>query len=197
MTVSLRFPQDLILETPRLVLRPFQEADVQDLYAYTSEENVLEMAGLKTHRSLLDAYGMLYAFLAYQNTLALVLKESNTVIGSVSLEEMRFNEYAAYRSSSLSFILYKQHWGKGLMPEALQRVIEYAFEDMDLELLNVGHYLDNRQSESVIKKCGFQEVGYSIHHNRLLEKDLETKEYILANPKYFTITEEENNDGKY
>ena len=189
MITDLRFPKELILETPRLVLRLFREDDVHDLYAYTSVENVLEMAGLKTHKSLLEAYGMLFAFMEYQNTLALVHREEEKVIGSISLEEMRFSNYAEYRSSSMSFLLSKEYWGQGLMPEALKRVIGYVFDEMDLELLNAGHYLDNHQSESVIRKCGFVEVGYSVHHNRLLGKDIPTKEYVLLNPKYYEFEE--------
>ena len=43
-----------------------------------------------------------------------------------------------------------------MIPEAVQEVIRYCFEELSLDFLTVGHFIWNDQSKRVIEKCGFQ-----------------------------------------
>ena len=45
------------------------------------------------------------------------------------------------------------------MTEAVKRVLQYAFEDLELDLVSVFHYPSNRRSQRVIEKCGFKYEG--------------------------------------
>ena len=58
----------------------------------------------------------------------------------------------------IGYVLSKEYWGKGLMLEAVRRVIKYFFEDEKYDFLQINHYITNTQSKKVIEKCGFQFV---------------------------------------
>ena len=147
----------VILETPRLLLRGFREEDAADFYAYASVPGVGEMAGWKHHESMADTYRVLGMFLEEKNVFALVHKESGRVIGSLGLHvsSTAGTPYELLRSKEIGYVLAKDFWGKGLMPEAVKEVIRYCFEELGAELLTVGHFRENEQSKRVIEKCGF------------------------------------------
>lgn len=145
------------LETPRLLLRAFREEDAADFYAYASVPGVGEMAGWKHHESMEDTYRVLGMFLEEKNVFALVHKESGRIIGSLGLHvaDTQGTPYEDKRCKEIGYVLAKDFWGKGLMPEAVREVIRYCFEELGAELLTVGHFEGNGQSKRVIEKCGF------------------------------------------
>ena len=58
------------------------------------------------------------------------------------------------------------YWGMGLMPEAVKRVIDYCFNELNLDFLVCGHFLSNNQSKRVQEKCGFKEVKQVTYKTR-------------------------------
>lgn len=148
---------NVTLETPRLLLRTFRQTDLHDFYEYASVAGVGEMAGWKHHESLAETQRVLDGFLAEKNIFALVDKEHGKVIGSLGLHTSNAGgtEYELLRCKEIGYVLSKAYWGRGLMPEAVKEVIRFCFDDLQAELLTVGHYAGNQQSKRVIEKCGF------------------------------------------
>lgn len=149
-----------ILETERLILRPWRSEDVEDFFEYASVDGVGQMAGWLPHENLEKSLMILNMFIEGKKTFALVLKENNKVIGSLGLEsgerqdlEDRFN---SLKGREIGYVLSKSYWGKGLMPEAVKRVIQYAFDEQGWDYLLCGHFNENGQSRRVIEKCGFK-----------------------------------------
>ena len=64
-------------------------------------------------------------------------------------------------------MLSKAYWGRGLMPEAVQKVIEYLFEEVKLDVIFCGHFLSNRQSARVQEKCGFHHYAFGQYETKL------------------------------
>lgn len=151
---------DIIIETPRLLIRPFRINDLDDFYEYASVDGVGQMAGWKPHENKEISRLILNEFIEGKKTFALELKENAKVIGSIGIEkynENKFNgDFNQKRGRELGYVLSKSYWGMGLMPEAVKSVISYCFEQLSLDFLTVGHFKWNKQSKSVIKKCGFQ-----------------------------------------
>ena len=90
----------IFLETDRLILRPFMERDLKDLYAYASVEGVGEMAGWCHHSSIKESQRVLKMFIEEKKTFALYDKETKQVIGSLGLEtydEKYFKEFETQR----------------------------------------------------------------------------------------------------
>ena len=150
----------LTIETERLLLRPFCQDDLQDFYEYASAEGIGEMAGWKHHESIEESQKILDMFIEEDKTFAIVFKESGKVIGSLGIEkygaEEALTEFHNYRGRKIGYVLSKDYWGKGLMPEAVNAVVDYLFNDLDLDFLLCGYYDFNIQSKRVQEKCGFR-----------------------------------------
>ncbi len=148
---------NIVLETPRLILRAFRQSDMRDFFEYASVEGVGEMAGWKHHESLADTQRVLDMFLAEKNIFALEYKETGKVIGSFGLHNAHLDgtEYALLRAKEIGYVLSKDYWGRGLMCEAVAAVLRFCFETLGTELVTVGHFEDNVQSRRVIEKSGF------------------------------------------
>ena len=119
------------LETDRLILRPWRAEDLSDLYAYASEPGVGEMAGWPHHTSMEISQKILDSFIADKEVFAVVLRETGRVVGSLGLHVSWANEDPAYghlTQKEIGYVLSKEHWGKGLMTEAVRAVIRFAFD---------------------------------------------------------------------
>ena len=141
------------LETPRLVLRPFLLSDLPAFFAYASKSNIGPSAGWKPHASIEESQTILEKFINAESLWAITLKSDGRLIGSIGLHEDRHRSNPRVRS--LGYVLDDEYWGQGLVTEAARRVIRYAFEELPIDMLSVGHYPFNERSKRVIEKCGF------------------------------------------
>lgn len=147
-----------LLVSPRLLLRPFEEKDLDDFFEYASVPNVGEWAGWPHHQNKEITQKVLDSFIRTKKTFAIVYKDNMKVIGSVGLEEYKgdlqgFPHFGKGRE--IGYVLSKDYWGKGLMTEAVQTVIDYCFNDLGLDFLICEHWDINDRSRRVIEKCGF------------------------------------------
>ena len=146
------------LETDRLVLRAFEMSDLDDFYEYASVEGVGEMAGWRHHESRQKSLEILELFISEDKTFAICLKENGKVIGSLGVErygmEEALTEFDGYKGREIGYVLGKDYWGRGIMPEAVKAVIGYLFEVCDLDFLTCGYYDFNSRSKRVQEKCG-------------------------------------------
>lgn len=148
------------IETKRLILRPFRPTDLDDFYRYASVEGVGEMAGWKHHESMDETRKILNLFIDNDNVFAICLKENDRVIGSLGVEkyglEEKLTEFDGYYGRELGYVLSKDFWGRGLVPEAVTAVIEYLFHELSYDFLLCGYYNFNERSRRVQEKCGFK-----------------------------------------
>lgn len=150
---------DVILETDRLILRPWKKTDVEDFYEYAKAPGVGQMAGWNPHSSIKESKEILDMFIKGKNVFALELKDNHKVIGSVGLEEMEISigeKYEELTGREIGYVLSKEYWGRGLMPEAVNRVIKFCFENEHYDYLICSHFDYNNQSKRVIGKSGFR-----------------------------------------
>ncbi len=156
------------LKTERLLLRPFEQTDLDDLYAYASVDGVGQMAGWKPHENKEESQMILNMFIDERKTFA--IEKDGRVIGSLGIEyynEKRFPEFDRLKCREIGYVLAKDCWGQGLMPEALREVIRWLFEDKHLDVIFCGHFLRNQRSERVMKKCGFTHYAYDRFETRM------------------------------
>lgn len=148
------------IETDRLILRAFRQSDLDDFYEYASVEVVGEMAGWKHHESKEESQKILDMFIDNDEVFAICFKETNKVIGSLGVEaygeEKALAELYDYKGREIGYVLSKDYWGRGIMPEAVKAVMDYLFNDLNLDFLICGYYDFNGQSKRVQEKCGFK-----------------------------------------
>lgn len=144
------------LETERLILRPWEDNDAKALYNCTKDDRVGPIAGWPVHTSVENSLEIIRGVLSDIGTYAVVLKETNLPVGSVGL--MIGNASNLNHSDTEAEIGYwigVPCWGRGLIPEAVEELVRYAFEEMKLEKLWCGYFEGNEKSRHVQEKCGF------------------------------------------
>lgn len=174
----------VVLTTPRLTLRPWRIGDLEDFYAYASQEGVGQMAGWIPHRDREESREILAHFIEGKHVFA--LEYEGKAVGSLGIErydEAQFAELAQLKGRELGYVLSKEYWGRGLMPEAVGAVIQWLFENQGLDFILVGHFPWNKQSARVIEKCGFTYMKTIDYVTRSGQKEL-SEESILYRDKY-------------
>lgn len=153
-----------ILYTKDLILRPFQISDLTDFYEYAKNPNVGPMAGWEPHPNKDYSAKILRSIIQQGDVYAIVLQDSNKVIGSIGIHMRELPEPIAalklgknYRE--IGYVLSYDYWKHGYMTQALSAVITHCFLDRKLEALVASHKMSNSSSRRVLERCGFQYVG--------------------------------------
>lgn len=173
------------IKTQRLILRPIEESDAQDLYEILSDPETADQSGAKRQESLDDARELLSRYIQYDCVLAVVLKQNDKMVGICTLQARLWEKYPiapVLVGRELGCELNRSDWGRGLMPEAIQAVRKYCFDTLGYDFISAGHFLRNTRSCHMLQKCGFQflfEDDFSMHSGR--QERIRT--YISYNPQ--------------
>ncbi len=143
----------MMLETERLILRPWLEDDAEDLYKYASDPDVGPAAGWQPHTSVENSRDIIRDVLSLPNTYAVCLKTDGRAIGSIGFHR---KDLAMYDDEyELGYWIGKPFWGQGLIPEASREMLRYAFEELGMSRIWCGYYEGNVKSRRVQEKLGF------------------------------------------
>ena len=166
-----------VLETKRIWLRPFEERDAEDLYAYAKDPRVGPAAGWKAHESVEESREIIRTVFAAPHVFAVVDKESGKVIGSAGFVGRKYdNTYTA--SDEIGYALSPDFWGRGIMPEVVAELIRYGFAERQLDAIWCGHYEENLRSKRVVEKSGFTYLFSQMLNDELCE-NRSTLLYVL------------------
>lgn len=144
-----------MLETKRLILRPWEKADAEKLYAYAKDPEIGPPAGWPPHTSVENSREIIKNVLSAPETYAVCLKDGSP-IGSIGLK-LKGNTDMTDREDEceLGYWLGKPFWGQGLIPEAARELLRYAFEELHMRAVWCGYYEGNEKSHRVQEKLGF------------------------------------------
>lgn len=175
-----------VIETDRLILRAFEQGDLDDFYEYASVPGVGERAGWRHHKSKSESLKIIDMFIKGNKTFAICNKNNNKVIGSLGIEkygqEDQLSELDDLCGRELGFALSKDYWNKGLMSEAIGAIINYLFNDLDFDFLTAGYFDFNSQSKRLQEKCGFRPYRKLIFETNMNRKEPGVLN-LLLNPK--------------
>ena len=147
----------MILQTERLILRPWEESDGEELFRFASSPDVGPIAGWPVHTSVENSRNIIRTVLSVPETYAIVWKETNLPIGSIGLKMGDATDLTdAEDECELGYWLGVPYWGRGIMPEAATELLRHAFEDMGMKKVWCGYYDGNSKSKRVQEKCGFR-----------------------------------------
>ncbi len=145
-----------MLQTQRLVLRPWAENDDKTLYRWASDPAVGPPAGWPPHKSTDESREVLRQILCRPESYAVCLRCDGVPIGSLSLHFSDVSDLArAEGECELGYWLARPFWGLGIMPEAAMELLRHAFEELGMERVWCGYYEGNERSRRVQEKCGF------------------------------------------
>lgn len=145
-----------MLETKRLILRPWTEEDAEDLYQYAKDERVGPIAGWPPHTSVENSREIIRGVLSEPETYAVVLKSTGRPVGCVGvMMQGKGNARMGEKEAEIGYWLGVPYWGKGLIPEAVRELQRRCFEDLGCMAVWCGYYDGNHKSRRVQEKCGF------------------------------------------
>ena len=161
--------KQITLTTPRLILRPWVEADAEALYRFARDPLVGPPAGWPPHMSVENSREIIRTVLAARETYAMVLRynttdslsgeviSAGTPVGSVGIMFKGCGSYPhmANTEAEIGYWVALPLWGRGLVPEAVKALQARCFIDLELDGLWCGYYEGNEKSRRVQEKCGF------------------------------------------
>ncbi len=146
-----------IIETDRMMLRPFEISDFKEVYEFSSNKDVQKYTGDKTIETLQQAKDLIKrVWLNDYNTYgygrwAVIYKPNNKLIGFAGLKYLpEFNE------TDIGFRFLPSYWGKGLASEVSEEIIKYGFKKLNLKQIIGIAMPENTASNKVLQKTGFQ-----------------------------------------
>ena len=149
-----------MMETDRIILRPWHESDAETLFKWASDPDVGTRAGWPPHKSVEESLEIIRTLFNNDTTWAIVLKESGEAIGAMGYGPSCDCDLPAREGEPLiGYWVGKPYWSQGICTEALKLMIEHIKETTDIKSLISGHFIDNPASGRVMEKCGFTATG--------------------------------------
>jgi ribosomal-protein-alanine N-acetyltransferase len=150
------------LSTERLLLRKITMKDVPEIFFLRSDQRVLEFIGKEPATSIKDAEDFITRVTGnLENNdgiiWAIVLKGSpEKMIGTICYWNIQKEHYR----SEIGYALDPAHWRKGIMKEAIVKVLDYGFAEMGLHSVEARLNAGNIASAAVLESTGFVKEAY-------------------------------------
>ncbi len=147
----------MMIETERLILRPWEDSDAEELYKYAKDPDIGYPAGWPAHTSVENSLEIIKNVLSADETYAVCLKEDNKAIGSIGLKMGEATDMTERDDEcELGYWLGKPFWGRGIIPEAAKALICHGFKNLGMRAIWCGYYDGNEKSRRAMEKCGFK-----------------------------------------
>ena len=150
---------NLPIRTARLKLRPLCEADVSPLFAIHSDAKSMRYWDAPIWKSDERGRAMVARDLSLMTTdylrLGIELGGSGTLLGTCALWGINVQ----CRRAEIGFILGSQSWGRGYMHEALSALLDYGFNELDLNRVEAETDPRNERSARLLDRLGFSKEG--------------------------------------
>ena len=176
MTQSLILP---MLETERLVLRPYAESDLEDYFAMLSDrKNMYYLDDIVTEtmadakKSLFEAIELMKSGAARR--FALTLKGNPNIVGAVGYDVTAATPLG--RIGHIGWFILPAYQNRGYITEAARRVLAFAFCDDNCIRITTGCYKENTPTQKVMAKIGFRLEADKIkaqYHDGIMKDRLE------------------------
>ena len=155
----------IFIETPRLILREIISEDVDRIFLLDSNPAVMKYIGVKPLTKIEESEETITKIRKQyeENGIArwaVIEKASNLLIGWSGLKLLTEPLNGFKNVYELGYRFLPEFWGKGYATESAKAVIEYGFEQMNLEIIYACTDVNNLNSSNILKnKLGFSEKG--------------------------------------
>jgi [ribosomal protein S5]-alanine N-acetyltransferase len=155
----------LVIETPRLKLRPQLDSDADALFPYVSDPELPRMVSWAAHEKIEETREWLRSgaeLVAAGTDMIWTIEHEGAPVGCVGLHGIKWGVRALrVDRAELGYWIAKPFWRKGLMTEAATAATRWAFETLGLHKVTVMCFEGNVGSQRVIEKVGFRFLGRS------------------------------------
>jgi ribosomal-protein-alanine N-acetyltransferase len=171
------------IETERLLLRRYEMTDAEVMFrSWVTDPEVSRFWGWTPHEDIDETRQLLTVWINEYTkpdvyNWVIVLKSETQAIGYIYLNDVDdIND-----SVSIHYALSRKYWNKGIMTEAVMRVLEFAFTTLHANKIHTSHHVDNIASGLVMQKSGMRYVNTAY-------KYVPDREQISGDYCYYEIT---------
>jgi ribosomal-protein-alanine N-acetyltransferase len=146
------------LEGSQFSLRTWYVTDAVSLQKHANNANISKYLfdRFPFPYQLSDAEKFISSKLDQEPIVNFAIEINGEVVGGIGLE---FRQDVYRKTPLVGYWLSEQHWGKGIMPEAVKLVTDYAFENLDVICIVANTFGNNPKSMRVLEKAGFVRQG--------------------------------------
>lgn len=146
-----------ILTTERLTLRQLKINDEQEIFTLRSDSEINKYLGRQIANTIDDARNFINKVNENINKndsiyWAITVKDKNILIGTICL----FSFSEENNKCEIGYELLPTFQGQGIMKEAAEKVIEYAFNTIKVQRIEAFFHRDNQRSVKLLEKCLFR-----------------------------------------
>ncbi len=150
----------LVIETPRVKLRPQVESDAEAFFPYVSDPELTRMVTWAPHTEIEQTREWLRKgaeMVAAGTDMIWTIEHEGAPVGCLGLHGITWSVRAVrYDRAEMGYWIARPCWGKGLMTEAATAATRWAFETLGLHKVNIMCFDGNVGSQRVIEKVGFR-----------------------------------------
>jgi RimJ/RimL family protein N-acetyltransferase len=175
LTLALQEARPFVLETERLLLRRPTLADVKTITTLINDLRVSINLRRVPHPYFEDhAVAFVRALAEEIRNTVFLIECGRAAIGMVGVD------WREPEAPELGYWLGVQHWGQGFGTEAARAVIDFTFEEFEVEQLFSGARVTNPSSRNILEKCGFQWIGVELHRFEALGSSTPVDRFRLS-----------------
>ena len=142
----------MIAETERLILRRYKEEDVQDLFEYLSDKEVVKYEPYKP-LTFDETKENLEWRIGTDEMIAVELKNSHKMIGNVYMGKRDFE------ALEIGYVFNRNYWGYGYATESCKALIQQAFSN-GVHRIYAECDPNNNSSWKLLESLGFQREAH-------------------------------------
>lgn len=178
------------LETQRMILRKLQMEDIYEYYERLfGDADVSRYMMFSPHQDISESMESLqWKLKRYEEgncyCWGVTLKEEDGLIGLIEL--LRFDEETD--SCSFVYLLGCNYWGKGFATEALKAVIDFAFDDLQIQRIRADHMAKNPASGAVMRKAGMKHIATEPEKYEKMGQRMDAEVYEIRNERNTGLT---------
>lgn len=179
-----------MIDDEKIYLRNFELEDAPILYKWGKNDKFHELAGFNQFNNIAEAEKAAAEYAKRSYSYAVCLKKTKQVIGLVELYErgMDINS-GLLQTKELGFLIDPSFEGKGLMRDALQLILRYAFKELNQTEIWAGTFTQNIRSQKLLESLGFHYV-YEYDMSQISEIfSYKEKYYLLKKAEWLKIDE--------
>lgn len=161
MRLNTNFSEFPVLTTANLILREVDEKDVDEVFFLRSDKEIMKYIPRPLAQTKQDALDRIQMFRDAREKeegihWTITQKGSDKLIGIISI----FKIDKENLRSEIGYILHPDYQGKGIISEALQKIIEFGFEKINLHSLTAIIDPRNIASEKVLQRANFEKEAH-------------------------------------
>ncbi len=154
------------LESERLVMQKMTEADTDDMYAYTSDADLLQHLPLNVTPTRAEAQAAIRNFMDMYHARrvspwGITIKATGQHVGICGFESWN----PVTDRAEIGFLVARAFWRQGYASEAARRVMRFGYEQMGLNRIEARVKPDNEPSRLLLRKLGLQYEGLMREHS--------------------------------